>query len=72
MMREVGGARRSLNTEDDSRERREKPRRVTVDFRGLPAPGAPFFEVRALRAERGVAAVAREDPGRVGQPAEYL
>jgi hypothetical protein len=28
--------------------------------------------VRALRAERGVAAVAREDPGRVRQSAEHL
>jgi hypothetical protein len=36
----------------------------------LPAPGAPFFQVRPLRAERRVAAVAGVDSSRVGQSPE--
>jgi hypothetical protein len=38
----------------------------------LPAALAPFGQVRALGPERGVAAVARVNPGRVGQPPEQL
>lgn len=38
----------------------------------LPAPGAPFLEVRALRAERRVASMPRIHPGGVRQPVEHL
>src|SRR5512133_1581696 len=38
----------------------------------LPAALAPLGEVRALRADRGVAAVAGIEPGLVGQPLEDL
>ena len=38
----------------------------------LPAPLAPLGQVRVLGAEGGVAAMPREDPGRVGQPIEHL
>ena len=38
----------------------------------LPAAFAPLGQMRALRAEGGVAPMARVDPGRVGQPAEDL
>jgi len=45
---------------------------VTPGDEVLPAASAPFLEVRPLRAQRGVAAVAGIDPGRVGQPVEDL
>src|SRR3984957_939512 len=38
----------------------------------LPAPGAPFSQVRPLRAQGGVVPVPGVDPCRVGQPAEDL
>src|SRR5579875_1388233 len=37
---------------------------------GLPAPGAPFAQVRPLRAQRGVRPVPRVHPGPIGQHPE--
>jgi hypothetical protein len=45
---------------------RLRTRKLPPPAEVLPAPGAPFLQVRALRAQRGVAAVPGADPGRVG------
>src|SRR6202044_433341 len=50
---------------------RPAPTTTTSASMLLPAAGAPFGDVRALGAERGVLAVAGVDPGAVGQLAEH-